>query len=238
MFQKYIKNSISDKNKGIKSSSFQISQQCITVLCRIPSILSCQYPVCTILFYLFQLFAKRCASFCIRPLSPIFIFSIKYCFLGFFLIPVVPTFGSNMLSQLTMYENRLCIRSPRTRQIHLPRPVTSGQPATDKHIAITLPFICGRSRHISVCQTMNDTILEKSSRPPEDKIHRTFYIAILVELSTRLAVSIKRILIAQKAAILKIGAITADKTGRQYSQKSDSRHKSPVHKYSKWTNRK
>ena len=92
MFQKYIKNSISDKNKGIKSLSFQISQQCITVLCRIPSILSCQYPVCTILFYLFQLFAKRCASFCIRPLSPIFIFSIKYCFLGFFLMPVVPTF--------------------------------------------------------------------------------------------------------------------------------------------------
>ena len=142
MFQKYIKNSISDKNKGIKSSSFQISQQCITVLCRIPSILSCQYPVCTILFYLFQLFAKRCASFCIRPLSPIFIFSIKYCFLGFFLIPVVPTFGSNMLSQLTMYENRLCIRSP-VRKVHKVATDETDTPSAPRHFRSA----CNRQTH-------------------------------------------------------------------------------------------
>ena len=118
-----------------------------------------------------------------------------------------------MLSQITMNINSLCIRTPRTGQIHLLSLSHTRQFTAYKNIAIFFALICRRSGNIPITQTMDGAILKQCRRPAKNKIHRTLYITMVIKLTTVFAISVQSILISQKTTVFEISAISTNKTG-------------------------
>ena len=117
-----------------------------------------------------------------------------------------------MLTQLTTNKHSLSIRTPRTGQIYFGNFRISGQLAIIKDIAKLFTLICRRGRHVTITFTMDMTTIEDSDRPSENKVNRSFNIAIFIVLAALLTIRIKCILITQKAAILKECTVSRYKT--------------------------
>ncbi len=187
--------------------------QFISVLYRIPSVFSCQNCIYLISFQILQLLGESSARFRVGSFAPTFIFGIKDSFLVFLLAPVVPANGKNVFPQFATDEYSLCIRTPGTGQIHFCGFRFRSQFAIIEYIAIFFTFISRGSGDITIPFAMNVATVENSRRPTEDKIYRSFDVAVFIILAALLAVCIEGILEAEETTVLKIDTIGRYETG-------------------------
>ena len=128
--------------------------------------------------------------FRIGSFAPALIFGIEDCLFVRFLAPVIPADRENVLTQFATDKYSLRIRPPGTRQIYFCSFRFRSQFAIIEYIAIFFSFICRGSGDITIPFAMNVTTVENSRRPAEDKINRSFDVAVFIILAALLAVCI------------------------------------------------
>src|SRR5690606_22480872 len=135
------------------------------------------------------------------------IFGIKGSSFAMRFAPVVPSFGTNMGTHLTLTKDCFGMIAPGSTQIDAFHIRIGCEFTTIKQISKRRVRLSGGSSDIGLTLAVNDAIFKNNSRPSKDEVGSTFYIAILIKLSTVLCIGKQCILIAQKATIKKHGSI-------------------------------
>lgn len=145
--------------------------------------------------------------------STTLIFSIKSCLFVLHLPPVVPSCRQNVAAQVATYKHGLCIGTPGTRQVDIGHALVGRQATIVEDIAILLPLVGRGSRDVTFRLAMDVATVEHGRRPSEDEVYRPFDVAIFVILAATLPISVERVLPAQEATVLEIGAVGTDEAG-------------------------
>lgn len=148
-----------------------------------------------------QLMAPRNTGLWLVTLSRVFVFGIESRLFIAGIIPVVPTFGTDMRAHVAILEDRLRIRAPRTTEITLCDAGSSRQCTVVEDIAAGLAFRCTGSGDITVDLTVKDTVLKPCLTRTEDKVRRSLDIAMVEEKRGADAAGIDGILIAEETAV-------------------------------------
>src|SRR5690606_535817 len=122
-------------------------------------------------------------------------------------VPVMPSFGLNVLVHIAIDEHRLGMVPPRSSQIEGVRRCTSGQATIDEDQSMVPSLLRRSCSEIAMIFGKDFAIFKNSGCPTENKIHGTFNITFFVILTGAVSLYIQCILITQKPTIFKNNSV-------------------------------
>ena len=134
------------------------------------------------------------------------------------LLPVVPTFRTDVTAEVTVHEKRVAIVAPGTTQIDLRSYIVGNQTAVVEDIAEGLVLWGGGSRDVGVHKALDGAALEPGRGGAEDKIGGATDVAVLEEEAGSSHARVDSVLMTDETAVDEGETITLGMQGYGLSQ--------------------
>ena len=134
------------------------------------------------------------------------------------LLPVVPTFRTDVAAEVTVHEERVAVVAPGTTQIDLRSYIVGNQTAVVENVAEGLVLWGGGSRDVGVHKALDGAALEPSRGGAEDKVGGAADVAVLEEETGSSHARVDSVLMADETAVDEGEAITLGMQGYGLSQ--------------------
>ena len=132
--------------------------------------------------FLVQLSAPPYSACCVGTSSGVATLQIAGGLLAV-LLPVVPTFRTDVGTKVAVHKEGVAIVAPRTAEIDLVNALVGSQAATVEDISVGLVLGCGGSCDVGVCLAAYLAVLKSCRAGTEDEIGGSLNIAVAEELA-------------------------------------------------------